>query len=339
MAVARRILERATPRSAFSLTLLTFAAIFLVVGLFVQDLQLISVDGERDDSGLLCDRALTLRAGESYRSGPVDEELNLPLDIIEDDPVESAWPEAASTTKLAMNTSVQPSHRRANHLPLSANLSPGYVALLRRTCDCRWAENQKNLAEGTQFKVGQTINIAAGLAEVVFGCGATAVVEGPAVLELQSSKTSSLRTGKLTANVPDDVEGFTVHTPTAQLVSLCKLEQKAVAKLTGMAECLWAEGNSVTKQGACLLPGQAVKLAGGLAEITFACGAKVILQGPASLEIESSKTATLHNGRMTADVPDDLEGFKIHTAVAEVLSLPANQSPEKKEPKTDAAKK
>jgi hypothetical protein len=258
------------------------------------------------------------------------------LEVIDDDPIQPDRSKTtASTTNLAMNTAAQ---RRTSSLPLSANLSPGYVALLSRTCDCRWAENEKTLKEGTQFKVGQTINIAAGLAEVVFGCGATALVEGPAVLELQSNKTSSLRTGKLTANVPDDVEGFTVHTPTAQLVSLCKLEQKGVAKLTTAADCLWAEGNAVTKEGACLLPGQAVKLAGGLAEITFACGAKVILQGPASLEIESSKTATLHNGRMTADVPDDLEGFKIRTSVAEILSLPAEQSPAKK-PQTDAAKK
>ena len=114
MAVARRILERATPRSAFSLTLLTFAAIFLVVGFFVQDIQLVSVDGEIDESGLLSDRALTLRAGESYRTGPIDEELNLPLDVIEDDPVERVKLEDEPATGLAMNTG----RRHASRIPV-----------------------------------------------------------------------------------------------------------------------------------------------------------------------------------------------------------------------------
>ena len=202
-------------------------------------------------------------------------------------------------------------------------MSPGYVARLSRTCDCCWAENTKSPKEGAQFKVGQTLHIAAGLVEIVFGCGATAVVEGPAVLELQSNKSSALHAGKLTAHVPDDLEGFTVQTPVVQVVSLCQPPQpKGVAKLTSTADCLWADGNAVTKEGASLLPGQTVKLTSGLAEITFASGAKVILQGPASLEIESSKTATLHNGRMTADVPDDLAGFRIRTSAAEILSLP-----------------
>ena len=199
---------------------------------------------------------------------------------------------------------------------------PGYVARLSRTCDCCWAENTKGPQEGAQFKVGQTLHIAAGLVEIVFGCGATAIVEGPAVLELQSNKTSALHAGKLTAHVPDDLEGFTVHTPVVQVVSLCQPQLKGAAKLTAAADCLWAEGSAVTKEGACLLPGQAVKLTAGLAEITFASGAKVILQGPASLEIESSKAATLRNGRMTADVPDDLAGFRIRTSAAEILSLP-----------------
>jgi hypothetical protein len=68
--------------------------------------------------------------------------------------------------------------------------------------------------------------------------------------------------------------------------------------------------------------GQTLHLAAGLAEVVFGCGAKIIVQGPADMEIDSAKAATLHIGRLTADVPDDLEGFKIHTAVAEIHSLP-----------------
>jgi len=111
--------------------------------------------------------------------------------------------------------------------------------------------------------VGQTLNVTAGLVEIAFACGAKAILEGPAVLELQSEKSGALRTGRLTADVPDEVEGFTVHTPVAQIVSLCALECKTVAKLTSTADCRWAEGNAVSKEGAGLKPGQAVKLLEG----------------------------------------------------------------------------
>ena len=123
--------------------------------------------------------------------------------------------------------------------------------------------------------------------------------------------------------MPDDLEGFTVHTPVAQVVSLCQPRLTGVAKLTAAADCLGPRAMRSPKRGvpAARPSGQ---LTAGLAEITFASGAKVILQGPASLEIESNKTATLHNGRMTADVPDDLAGFRIHTSTVEILSLPAD---------------
>ena len=69
--------------------------------------------------------------------------------------------------------------------------------------------------------------------------------------------------------------------------------------------------------------GQTLHVATGLAEIAFACGAKAILDGPVVLEIESTKTAVLHSGKLTANVPDDLEGFTIRTAVVEIVALPA----------------
>ena len=130
-------------------------------------------------------------------------------------------PSVASSVDPARSIPVQPSERYSSNSTAAPRVSPGYVARLSHTCDCCWAENTKSPEEGAQFKVGQTLHIAAGLVEIVFGCGATAIVEGPAVLELQSNKSSALHIGKLTAHVPDDLEGFTVHTPVAQVVSLC----------------------------------------------------------------------------------------------------------------------
>lgn len=335
----QRFLERAMPRSAFGLTLLTIASIILIGAFFIRGIHLVSINGDSDD-GSLADRNLIPRrsvrlgAGESYSTRKIEgvvESADGPCDGSEEG---TDFTSLTPTTNPGTSVPVKPSGRYSSNPGLLPNVAPGYVALLLRTCDCRWAENGKAPKEGSQFKVGQTLNLAAGLVEIAFGCGAKAILEGPAVLELESSKSGSLRIGKLTANVPDEVEGFTVHTPTTEIVSLCASAPKSVAKLTSTADCLWADGNAVTKQGASLLPGQTVKLVGGLAEITFASGAKVILQGPANLEIESSKTATLHSGRITADVPDDLEGFRIRTSAAEILSLPA----ENKDSKSKVAK-
>jgi hypothetical protein len=335
MEKTRRFLERVMPQSAFGLTLLTMVVIVLVAGFFVHGLHLVSVDGEPvEGSSPLADRniipwtnpdpSIRLGPGESYRTGPASEN-----DVAGAAPTFKggsatgvASKNTASAAELASSAPVKPAKRYANSSAATPTVAPGYVAALTRTSECRWAANTEILKEGAQFKVGQTLNIAAGLVEIAFACGAKAILEGPAILELESNKSSALRVGKLTADVPDEVEGFTVHTPVVQVVSLCALQPKGVAKLTAASDCLWAEGTAATKEGDCLLPGQAVRLNDGLAEITFSSGAKVILQGPANLEIESAKTAILHGGRMTADVPDNLEGFKIRTAVVEILSLP-----------------
>jgi hypothetical protein len=326
--------ERFLPHSAFGVTLLAVSAMILTLGFFIRDLQLFSVDGEVPESCLIFAKNDTPPSDSPTRS-ILDARFNTDP-VAEDDPLlasddESTFDDESTLSEEVSEAVVEPSGQYAEDRSDAApKVSPGYVALLTRTSDCRWAENAEAPPEGTQFKVGQTLNVAAGLVEIAFACGAKAVLEGPAVLELQSEKSGSLKLGKLRADVPDEVEGFTVHTPMVQLVSLCTSDTNGVATLTATTDCRWAKGSAATKKGASLLPGQAVKLLDGLAEITFASGAKVILEGPANFEIESAKTAILHSGRLTADVPDDLEGFKIRTASVEILSL----GPDKKESKS-----
>lgn len=201
-----------------------------------------------------------------------------------------------------------------------SGLLPGCVALLTRTCECRWADDSAAPVRGTQFRVGQILHLTDGLAEIAFSCGAKAILEGPAILELQSEKSSWLRAGRMTANVPDDVQGFMVRTPTVQLVSLSEAAPRIVAEVTATVDCMWAE-DAVLEEGTFLQPGQSLNLLDGLVEVTFASGAKVILQGPANLEIESAKSAILRFGRLTANVPDDLHGFKIRTPTVEIDSV------------------
>ena len=290
-------LSRFLFHSTFGVTLITMAAMALVFGFFIQGTHPVSVIADDEEEFAL-------------------DEISVPMQ-----PVQPAHRVAS------VGTRIEPSDRYAlNRGKILPRVAPGYVAQLLKTQNCRWADDAEAPRDGAQLKVGQTLNVAAGLAEIAFACGAKAILEGPAVLELQGEKSSHLRNGRMTADVPDEVEGFTVHTPVAQVVSLCALEPRPVARLTETANCRWASGSDVAKKGTGISPGQRVKLMEGLAEITFACGAKVLLQGPCVLEIETTKTAILHSGKLTADVPDDLEGFKIRTPVVEVVSLPSKSA-------------
>lgn len=293
----KQSLSRVLFHSAFGVTLLTMAAMALVFGFLIQGTHPISVVADDEEDMALAEQSTPARPAKPSRQ------------------VASAGTRITPSDRYALN--------RGNVLP---RVAPGYVARLMRTQDCQWADDAEAPRDGTLLKVGQRLNVAAGLAEIAFACGAKAILEGPAVLELQSEKSSHLRTGRMTADVPDEVEGFTVHTPVAQVVSLCALESKPVARLTETANCRWATGNTASKKGAGLSAGQRVNLLEGLAEITFASGAKVLMQGPCVLEIETTKTAILHSGKLTADVPDDLEGFKIRTPVVDVVSLPSTDA-------------
>ena len=296
----RRFFDGVVMGSGFGVTLLAITAMILVIGFFAQGIHLAGIDDKpRGESAAAASRRAPSRT-HAIRSQDI---------VASDEP--------------ASSVGVTPSSRYATNRGAALRpASSGYVAQLIRTCDCRWADDADAPLEGTQLRVGHTLHVAGGLVEIAFACGAKAILQGPAVLELQSEKSGTLHAGRMTADVPDDVEGFTVHTPLAHLVSLGGVKVAPAAKLTATDDCRWAEGNAAIKEGVDLAPGQRLDLLEGLAEITFRCGAKVILQGPARFEIESPKTAILHAGKLTADVPDDLEGFKIRTPAAEVLSLP-----------------
>jgi hypothetical protein len=340
MTSVRKWLHLFSPNSGLGITMATFTVLGLLAIFFARDIQLVSLNAPLDKTaGLIADRALVLPSDSSKRevSNQWSEGHFDVFDNLEVDPSEAVQlDQSLRVAKLdpAASALVQPSGRYSSNPSMPAVIATHRVALLGRTSDCCWVDNDRKLGEGATIHVGQTLHIAAGLMEIIFGCGATAVLEGPAVLEVESDKSGTLRLGKLTANVPDQVEGFVVHTPSIQLVSLCRLESEGVAKITSTSDCQWAKGNMDMKAGTRLLPGEEVKLNQGLAEITFNSGAKVILQGPANLQIESAKSATLHDGRLTADVPDTMQDFRIHTSIAEILSLPI-ETRESKEPAGD----
>lgn len=92
----------------------------------------------------------------------------------------------------------------------------------------------------------------------------------------------------------------------------------SVAVLTRGVNLDW-EGTAI-EPGTPLTPGP-LKLRSGIAEIEFYQGARVLLEGPAELEIVSSGEAACRLGRLSAQVPPQAQGFRIHTPEGTVVDL------------------
>lgn len=92
----------------------------------------------------------------------------------------------------------------------------------------------------------------------------------------------------------------------------------SVAVLTRGVNLEW-EGGAI-EPGTPLTPGP-LKLRSGIALIEFYQGARVLVEGPAELEIVSSGEAVCRLGRLSAQVPPQAQGFRIHTPEGTVVDL------------------
>jgi hypothetical protein len=97
--------------------------------------------------------------------------------------------------------------------------------------------------------------------------------------------------------------------------------EEFAAQITGLEDCTWANSNSVLALGDQLPHGQHLELNSGVAEITFDSGAEVTIEGPATLDLNSAWEATLHRGKLRAEVPAAAVGFGIHSATVDVVDL------------------
>ncbi|WP_146432452.1 LamG-like jellyroll fold domain-containing protein [Blastopirellula retiformator] len=96
-------------------------------------------------------------------------------------------------------------------------------------------------------------------------------------------------------------------------------DQLFLARITQLKNAKWRDEESLAI-GRVLKP-RRLELISGEAEITFDRGAAVTLVGPAAITLQSTSAATLHHGRVYADVPFPAIGFTIDTPTAEVEDL------------------
>ncbi|WP_425400139.1 hypothetical protein [Aeoliella sp.] len=83
-----------------------------------------------------------------------------------------------------------------------------------------WKEGTTGLSFGDRITKGQTIELESGVVELLLSTGAKLTVEGPARLEAHSALESFLERGRLAAAAPRVARGYTVITPTAELVDI-----------------------------------------------------------------------------------------------------------------------
>lgn len=104
-----------------------------------------------------------------------------------------------------------------SHYPASG---PVFVARLEQSTDLQWSRaTESNIREDGWLKNGLLV-IESGQARIVFNSGASAMIEGPASLSIESSNRVFLQSGRLTAEVPPPASGFTVNTPRLNAVDI-----------------------------------------------------------------------------------------------------------------------
>lgn len=133
-------------------------------------------------------------------------------------PFSRPWVLAAALALIAVTLGTIPVYRHwlagRNSLPTET-----CVARITRTIGAQWAAASAGAGDVSLAPSAQ-LDLRAGLAEVSFETGARVILQGPAVLDVESSSRGSLRCGSLTVNVPRRAIGFTIQTPTASVVDL-----------------------------------------------------------------------------------------------------------------------
>jgi hypothetical protein len=84
---------------------------------------------------------------------------------------------------------------------------------------CRWEASTGNLLEGARLP-RRRLHLQEGFAVLRFDGGAEVILAGDVELELASQGSARLHRGQLTVKVPEEAVGFTVQTPSGDMVDL-----------------------------------------------------------------------------------------------------------------------
>lgn len=139
-----------------------------------------------------------------------------------------AWPVAIASTLAAIAASITlivvwstPPAKEIVAAPAPPPPAlPVYVARLIQSVDAKWEPGGAAFEAPAHLPARETLKLAAGLVELRFRGGAWCVIEGPAEFVVESQSSGILRRGRIAARVGPEASGFTVQTPTINIIDL-----------------------------------------------------------------------------------------------------------------------
>lgn len=98
---------------------------------------------------------------------------------------------------------------------------PQPAAWISQLHEVEWAAGQPPYGWGWAVMPGNALRLKSGLVRLAFSSGAEVLLQGPVSFAAETAESGRLRVGKLVARAETDLaQGFTIRTPTAQIVDL-----------------------------------------------------------------------------------------------------------------------
>jgi ferric-dicitrate binding protein FerR (iron transport regulator) len=98
--------------------------------------------------------------------------------------------------------------------------APEYVAMVTDLADVTWKRPSPAYRRMARVAVGQEFEFSAGAVELTFDAFAKVKVFGPAKFKVKSAKLIACTRGRVTTQVDEGGQGFTIETPKARIVDL-----------------------------------------------------------------------------------------------------------------------
>lgn len=136
-------------------------------------------------------------------------------------------------------------HRRDVQKGIASPGSPP-VARVTGLSGCEWPEGEKGLKFGDTLAPGQRLRLTKGVLQLTYDAGTRVMLEGPVDMVMTTAIEAKLSSGKIAAAVPRFARGYTILTPTAEVVDLGTEFGVAVDKL-GDSEIHVFDGDVVTR--------------------------------------------------------------------------------------------
>lgn len=143
------------------------------------------------------------------------------------------------------------------------------VAKITRTHAAKWKGISADDEQEVYLKAGDRIDLREGFADILFYNGASVIVQGPSLFQVDSPSAGRLEEGQLTAVVPDKSKGFSIRSPSTTVIDLgtefgVHVDKKGVTNVEvfkGRVEVIWIDRADFPAERKTLGEGEAVRVA------------------------------------------------------------------------------